>query len=193
LSSNFSIEKQYILDLKRGSYRAFDAIYTMYARRLYAYALKITKSTSGANEIVQDAFVNLWTHRENIVPSDSLQAYLFAITKNVILNKFRKLINSPVFVNYVEYLNDGNILSEEISEKLEFEEFKEKLEEAKTSLSATQIKVFELCKELGYNNAEAAKQLNLSEQTVKNQLSLALKKLRIKLTEHLDLFLIFFM
>lgn len=192
MSSNFSIEKQYILDLKKGSYRAFDALYTMYARRLYAYALKITKSTSDAGEIVQDTFVNLWTHRENIVPSDSLQAYLFAITKNVILNKFRKLINSPVFVNYVEYLNEENISSEETSEKLEFEEFKKKLEDAKTSLSATQVKVFELRKELGYNNAEVAKQLNLSEQTVKNQLSLAMKKLRTKLVEHLNLFLIYF-
>ncbi|HPM11086.1 MAG TPA: RNA polymerase sigma-70 factor [Paludibacter sp.] len=192
MSSNFSIEKQYILDLKKGSYRAFDALYTMYARRLYAYALKITKSTSDANEIVQDTFVNLWTHRENIEPSDSLQAYLFTITKNVILNKFRKLINSPVFVNYVEYLNEENIASEEISEKLEFEEFQRKLEDAKTTLSATQVKVFELRKELGYNNAEVAKQLNLSEQTVKNQLSLALKKLRTKLAEHLSLFFICF-
>jgi RNA polymerase sigma-70 factor (family 1) len=192
LSSNFSIEKQYILDLKKGSYRAFDALYTMYARRLYAYALKITKSTSDASEIVQDTFVNLWTHRENIEPSDSLQAYLFTITKNVILNKFRKLINSPVFVNYVEYLNEENIASEETSEKLEFEEFKKKLEDAKTSLSATQVKVFELRKELGYSNAEDAKQLNLSEQTVKNQLSLALKKLRTKLAEHLSLFFICF-
>ncbi|HOG06165.1 MAG TPA: RNA polymerase sigma-70 factor [Paludibacter sp.] len=192
MSSRLSIEKQYILDLKKGSYRAFDALYTMYARRLYAYALKITKSTSDANEIVQDTFVNLWTHRENIEPSDSLQAYLFTITKNVILNKFRKLINSPVFVNYVEYLNEENIASEEISEKLEFEEFQRKLEDAKTTLSATQVKVFELRKELGYNNAEVAKQLNLSEQTVKNQLSLALKKLRTKLAEHLSLFFICF-
>lgn len=192
MSSNFSIEKQYILDLKKGSYRAFDALYTTYARRLYAYALKITKSTSDASEIVQDTFVNLWTHRENIEPSDSLQAYLFTITKNVILNKFRKLINSPVFVNYVEYLNEENISSEEISKKLEFEEFQKKLKDAKTSLSATQAKVFELRKELGYNNAEVAKQLNLSEQTVKNQLSLALKKLRTKLAEHLSLFFICF-
>lgn len=192
MSSRLSIEKQYILDLKKGSYRAFDALYTMYARRLYAYALKITKSTSDASEIVQDTFVNLWTHRENIEPSDSLQAYLFTITKNVILNKFRKLINSPVFVNYVEYLNEENIASEETSEKLEFEEFKKKLEDAKTSLSATQVKVFELRKELGYSNAEVAKQLNLSEQTVKNQLSLALKKLRTKLAEHLSLFFICF-
>lgn len=108
------------------------------------------------------------------------------------MNKFRKLINSPVFVNYVEYLNEENIASEETSEKLEFEEFKKKLEDAKTSLSATQVKVFELRKELGYSNAEVAKQLNLSEQTVKNQLSLALKKLRTKLAEHLSLFFICF-
>jgi len=98
----------------------------------------------------------------------------------------------PFFVNYVEYLNEENISSEEISKKFEFEEFQKKLKDAKTSLSATQAKVFELRKELGYSNAEVAKQLNLSEQTVKNQLSLALKKLRTKLAEHLSLFFICF-
>ena len=58
-------------------------------------------------------------------------------------------------------------------------------------MSATQVKVFELRKELGYSNAEVAKQLNLSEQTVKNQLSLALKA-QNKLAEHLSLFFICF-
>ncbi|MDD2285058.1 MAG: RNA polymerase sigma-70 factor [Paludibacter sp.] len=188
-----SIEKQYILELNRGSYRAFDALYSIYSRRLYAFALKMTKSHSDAKEIVQDTFVRLWLNRENVLPEDSFQAYLFTIAKNAILNKMRTLINMPVFVDYMEYMNERRLSENNITEAIEMDEFRKKLEQAKESLSETQLKVFELSRELGYSHSEVAQQLNLSEQTVRNQLSLALKTLRKKLADNMVLFAIFFL
>lgn len=188
-----SIEKQYILELNRGSYRAFDALYSLYSRRLYAFALKMTKSHSDAKEIVQDTFVRLWLNRENVLPEDSFQSYLFTIAKNAILNKMRTLINAPVFVDYMEYMNEMHLSEENTTERMDMDEFKNKLEKAKESLSETQKNVFELSKELGLNHSEVAKQLNLSEQTVRNQLSLALKTLRKKLADNAFLFTIFFL
>lgn len=187
-----SIEKQYILELNQGSYRAFDALYSLYSRRLYAYALKLTKSHQDAKEIVQDTFVKLWLNREHVLPSESFQSYLFTISKNTLLNKVRTVINAPVFVDYLTYINDNNLSENNITEELDLDEFRKKLNEAKQSLSDTQLRVFELSKELGYNNAEVASRLNLSEQTVKNQLSLALKTLRKKLADKMDIFTIFF-
>ena len=187
-----SIEKQYILELNQGSYRAFDALYSLYSRRLYAYALKLTKSHQDAKEIVQDTFVKLWLNREHVLPSESFQSYLFTISKNTLLNKVRTVINAPVFVDYLTYINDNNLSENNIAEELDLDEFRKKLNEAKQSLSDTQLRIFELSKELGYNNVEVATRLNLSEQTVKNQLSLALKTLRKKLADKMDIFTIFF-
>lgn len=188
-----SIEKQYILELNRGSYKAFDALYTLYSRRLYAFALKMTKSHSDAKEIVQDAFVRLWLNRENVLPEDSFQSYLFTIAKNAILNKMRTLINTPVFVDYMEFMNEHHLSVDNTAEEMEMDEFRKKLEQAKEILPETQKNVFELSKELGLSHTEIAKQLNLSEQTVRNQLSLALKTLRRKLAENAVLFTIFFL
>lgn len=188
-----SIEKQYILELNRGSYKAFDALYTLYSRRLYAFALKMTKSHSDAKEIVQDTFVRLWLNRENVLPEDSFQSYLFTIARNTILNKMRTLINMPVFVDYMEYMNEHLLSADNTSEGMEMDEFRKKLEQAKETLPETQKNVFELSKELGLSHTEVAKQLNLSEQTVRNQLSLALKTLRKKLAENAVLFTIFFL
>jgi RNA polymerase sigma-70 factor (ECF subfamily) len=188
-----SIEKQYILELNRGSYKAFDALYTLYSRRLYAFALKMTKSHSDAKEIVQDTFVRLWLNRENVLPEDSFQSYLFTIARNTILNKMRTLINMPVFVDYMEYMNEHHLSADNTSEGMEMDEFRKKLEQAKETLPETQKNVFELSKELGLSHTEVAKQLNLSEQTVRNQLSLALKTLRKKLAENAVLFTIFFL
>ena len=188
-----SIEKQYILELNRGSYKAFDALYTLYSRRLYAFALKMTKSHSDAKEIVQDTFVRLWLNRENVLPEDSFQSYLFTIARNTILNKMRTLINMPVFVDYMEYMNEHHLSADNTSEGMEMDEFRKKLEQAKETLPETQKNVFELSKELGLSHTEVAKHLNLSEQTVRNQLSLALKTLRKKLAENTVLFTIFFL
>ncbi|MEA4984262.1 ECF RNA polymerase sigma factor SigL [bioreactor metagenome] len=188
-----SIEKQYILELNRGSYKAFDALYTLYSRRLYAFALKMTKSHLDAKEIVQDTFVRLWLNRENVLPEDSFQSYLFTIARNTILNKMRTLINMPVFVDYMEYMNEHHLSADNTSEGMEMDEFRKKLEQAKETLPETQKNVFELSKELGLSHTEVAKQLNLSEQTVRNQLSLALKTLRKKLAENAVLFTIFFL
>lgn len=188
-----SLEKKYILDLKKGSYRAFDALYTMYAHRLYAFSLKLTKSSSDAKEIVQDSFVKLWLNRENIIPEESFQSYLFTIARNTFLNKMRTLINAPVFVDYLEYMNEKGMSEDTTTQLLDFDEFRLKLETAKKSLSETQLKVFELSKEWALSHSEIAQQLNLSEQTIRNQLSLALKILREKLADKYGLFALFFL
>lgn len=193
MSGFLSLEQQYIHELNGGSYRAFDALYTLYARRLYAFALKMTKSQSDAREIVQDTFVRLWQNRENVLPEESFQAYLFTIARNAIFNKMRNLINSPVFVDYIDYMNEAAVSEDTTTCILEFEEFRLKLEAAKKSLSDTQLKVFELSKEWALSHAEIASQLNLSEQTVKNQLSIALKTLRKKLSDSSGMFTLFFL
>lgn len=193
MSGFLTLEQQYIHELNRGSYRAFDALYTMYSRRLYAFALKLTKSPSDAREIVQDTFVRLWQNRENVLPEESFQAYLFTIARNAIFNKMRSLINSPVFVDYIEYINEAAVSEDSTTSTLEFDEFRSKLEAAKKSLSETQLNVFELSKEWALPHAEIARQLNLSEQTVKNQLSIALKILRKKLSDSAGMFALFFL
>lgn len=40
--------------------KAFDEIYELYARRLFAFCLKYTKSKENAEEIMEDTFVWLW-------------------------------------------------------------------------------------------------------------------------------------
>jgi len=128
-----SIEKQYILELNQGSYRAFDALYSLYSRRLYAYALKLTKSHQDAKEIVQDTFVKLWLNREHVLPSASIQSYLFTITKNTLLNKVRTVVNAPVFVDYLDFINEQRLSENKVVEELDLDDFRKKLNNAKKS------------------------------------------------------------
>jgi RNA polymerase sigma-70 factor (ECF subfamily) len=173
-----------IQSLKAGSYKAFDRIYRMYAKRLYAYSLRFTKSPEDAEEIVQDVFVRLWTDREKIRQEDTLRSLLFIMTRHHVINAFRSRINQPVYEDYVDYINDISV--NDTHHHIEYQEFVMKLKKALKTLSATQQKVITLSRMQQLSNMEIAEKLSLSVQTVKNQLSTGLKLLKEKLSARYD-------
>jgi RNA polymerase sigma-70 factor (ECF subfamily) len=174
-------EAHLISSLKDGSHKAFDSIYRMYARRLYAYSLQFTKSREEAEDIVQDVFVKLWTSREKIRQEDTLRSLLFIMAKHHIINAFHSKINQPVYEEYVNYRAEMSV--DDTHWHLEYQEFVAKLRDAMETLPATQRKVITLSKIQQFSNKEIAEKLSLSEQTVKNSLSMGLNKLKQELGE----------
>lgn len=172
-------EPQLIFSLKNGSYKAFERIYQLYAKRLFAYSMQFTKSQEESEEIVQDVFMRLWTNRTKIRQENTLRSLLYIMTKHYLINAFRTKINQPEFEEYVHYRNELSV--DETSQLLEYEEFIAKFHAILKTLPETQQKVITLSKIEQLTNKEIAEKLSLSEQTVKNQLSLGLKFLKEKL------------
>ncbi len=184
-------EHDLIQDLKRGSHKAFDRIYRMYSKRLYAYSLQFTKSPEESEEIVQEVFIKLWSDRLKIKQDETLRSLLFIMAKHRLINAWRFKVNHPVYEDYVNYLN---VLStEDAHKKLEYNEFLGRFRQIMKMLPLTQQKVIHLSRIKQLSNKEIAEALSLSEQTVKNQLSLGLKALKEKLNKVLLLLLLFFM
>lgn len=169
-------EPQLILSLKNGSYKAFERIYQMYAKRLFAYSLQFTKSQEESEEIVQDVFMRLWTNRAKIRQEDTLRSLLFIMTKHYLINAFRTKINQPEYEEYIQYVNEHSV--DDASYQLEYQEFVTKFRAILKTLPETQQRVITLSKIEQFSNKEIADKLSLSEQTVKNQLSLGLKTLK---------------
>lgn len=185
-----NIELYLIQDLKRGSHKAFDKIYQIYAKRLYAYSLQFTKSPEESEEIVQEVFVKLWSNRMKIKQNETLRSLLFIMAKHHLINAYRFRINHPVYEEYVNYMD---ILStEDAHHKLEYNEFVLRLRKIIKTLPVTQQKVIHLSRLQQLSNKEIAEKLSLSEQTVKNQLSLGLKSLKEKLNKILLLTMLLF-
>lgn len=171
-------ERELIIDLRDGSIKAFKAIYELYARRLYAFCLKYTKSRENAEEIVEDTFVWLWNYRESIKEEEeSLKSLLFIKTRHLLINAYRKVINSPIYEDYMDYL-DHQGMDHAADSPIEYDEFIKQVNDCISQLPAAQQQIIQLSKFEQMGNKEIAEQLNYSEQTVKNQLSLGLKQLR---------------
>jgi RNA polymerase sigma-70 factor (ECF subfamily) len=174
-------EKELIILLKQGSQKAFDSLYQMYAKRLYAYCYQYTKSREETEEIVQDVFMKLWINKSTIRQEDTINSLLFTIARNQLINGYKSRLNSFVFEEYVDYCNQEELSVNDTAHRVEYDDFCRLLDKAMTYLSDTQQKVFDYCKLRQLSNRETAKRLSLQEQTVKNQLSIALKILREKL------------
>ena len=172
-------ESMLIYALKEGSGKAFDSIYRLYAKRLFAYCMQFTKSQEESEEIVQDVFTKLWTNRSKIRQEETLRSLLFIMAKHQLINAFRSKVNQPEYEEFVQYKNEPAV--DDASQQLEYEEFVKKFRTVLKTLPETQQKVITLSKMKQLTNKEIADKLFLSEQTVKNQLSLGLKALKERL------------
>ncbi len=183
-----TIHIELIRKLRKGSHEAFNACYDIYADRLYGFILVHTKSPSIAEDIVQETFLKLWSNKEKLTEEGDFKSMLFTIAGNLIIDAFRKQINKPEFEDYIKYFDNEIVADNSSEEIIYYDEFLEKLTLSKRILTEGQRHIFELSRESGLSNKEIASKLGITEQTVKNHLSAALKTLRTELSKYNYLF-----
>jgi len=185
-------EREHIKELKAGSRDAFNTLYNLYCRRLFSYCYQYIKSKEDTEDIVQDVFVKLWTNRDTIREEDTLVYFLFRIMKNTLINRYRALLNSPVYEEYVTFIHEQAISSSgnKTSETIEYEDFKRSLSSIVQTLPETQAAIvqYKLFHDLSIE--EIADKLQLSEQTIRNQSSLAFKTIRQKIPKQYFIWLL---
>lgn len=111
--------------------------------------------------------------------------------KHYLINAYRKVINSPVYEDYMDYLDHYN--STTADSQLEYDDFVRQLNQMLAKLPKTQQEIIRLSKLEMLNNQEIAEKLNYSEQTVKNQLSMGLKQLRQLISNRTNLMWLLFL
>lgn len=176
--------------LQSGSGVAFKEIYERYAADLINFSASKTFSLEIARDIVHDLFVNLWEKRATLNVDGSLKAYLFASVRYRIIDHIRKNITRESYARMIGELKipaapDGHQL-------LEGKELQESINSALNDLSPRVKEVYLLSREEHLSIPEIAQKLNLSEQTVKNQLTTALNHLRRSIPQLLVLWFVVF-
>jgi len=173
-------EERYVAALKEGSREAFTMLYNLYADRLYSFALVQTKSKQMAEDVVQDTFLKLWNNRTNLNCYGNVQALVFTMARNLIIDAFRRQVANIDIEAYFK-LHEALPSTASPEESLYFNETKEHLEQAKAKLSNKECKIYEMSREQNIPIKKIAQTLNLSPQTVKNYLTSTLKVFRSQL------------
>lgn len=173
-------DEQLVALLKQGDRDAFAEIYKRYAENLAGFAGSKLYSLEDARDLLQDLFVKLWENRANIYITSSLQSWLFASTRHRIIDKIRKNITREEYASMFQSLTAP--YEQNTAEQVAVHELQQTIGKSLDQLPPRVKEIYRLSREQGLSNREIADELNLSEQTVKNQLSAALKHLRKSLS-----------
>lgn len=167
--------------MQQGSRLAFNEIYERFWFKLFSIAAKRINSRDDAKDLVQDLFFSLWMKRHSIVISTSLSAYLFSAIKYKIINNIESRM---VKENYLDSLNKAVIdYDNSTHDTIINSDLEHSLDIGINQLSPKVKEVFVLSRKENLSINEIAERLNLSDQTVKNQISKAIRILRIHLSD----------
>lgn len=183
-------EKSLILSVKAGSEKAYHTLYDMWVSRLYRFVYQYLKSEDATDDVVQETFCRIWTNREKLDPDSSFKAYLFTIAYHFLIKELRRQLNNASMEEFVEY-QYIKVSGDDADKEIDFDQFCQALQKAKSNLSPRQREIFELNKEHNLSVAQIAEQLSIKEQVVRNQLSAALKIIRTELQQYSFILLLF--
>ena len=175
----FDSDKVLLADIANGDSRAFEILYRRYFSKLYGAAYKRLQDKELTEEIVQELFVSLWERRQNL-PIENIESYLFTSVKYLVIAQYKK---NSLFEKYSSTLNLTESDDNFTEQTLAFEELNEAYQQALLTIPERCREVF-LLKRSGLSLREISEKLDISEKTVENQMTKALKMLREALREY---------
>lgn len=173
-------DKELLNQFRQGSKAAFEALYNRYFPRLYQHAFKMLKDQDEAQDLVQELFTSFWVKGKDLDLTTSISSYLYAATRNRVLNLFEHnrvhdhyISSLGEFLSYVEVSVDELVIEKELAEIIEGEV---------RQMPPKMREIFELSRKEDLSHKEIADYLEISDKTVKKQISNALKILRMKIS-----------
>jgi RNA polymerase sigma factor (sigma-70 family) len=167
--------------LRSGDRAALGGLYRLHGRTVYAAAIAVLRSRTDAEEIMQDAFVTLWTRRSSItLVGESVLPWLVTTARYLALNRTRSLARRRT-----DGLDDAaSIESRRRSPEDEvlLGELRTQLDQAIAGLSELDRSIIDLCLTQNLSYKEAAVRLGVSQASIRNRLSRVRARLRATLT-----------
>jgi len=160
--------------IARGEEAAFKNLFELYKAKIYAVALKWTKSSFAAEEITQEVFISIWTSRAKLPAVNDPPAYLYTIIYNKVSRHLKKEANQSRILQQWRAKDFSNETEETIiannSEKF--------ISNVIEQLSPQKKLIYKLNRYYGKSYTEIGETLHLSPHTVKSHLAKAVKIIR---------------
>lgn len=160
--------------LKIDSHEAFVKIFRQYYSNLVHFTARFFPDKSSCEDIVQEAFIKVWTNRKKLESNTSIRSYLISLVQNLALNELR---HRKVKMSYQD-MNHETILSLSPDEHLFYSELSDAYETALAKLEPEVRNTLMLSRQERLKYSEIAQRLNISVRTVESRISKALKFLQ---------------
>jgi RNA polymerase sigma-70 factor (family 1) len=169
-------EIELLEQLQKGDTEAYLALYQRYHVLVYHWALKLVKIPQLAEDLVQDVFLKVWQIRERLNPQQSFPAFIYRIARNKAFNLLKKISSDDDL--RLRVMSELSTTAESAENKLVWQQYEQLLKNAIEQLPQQRQKVFNLCRQQGKTYDEAAAELGISRNTVKEHMVMAVKNIK---------------
>lgn len=167
----------YFTELKHlagGDPAALRYFYIQYAGKITAFAQKLLGNREEAEDLTHSLFLTLWDERENAVHINSMDAYLFRMARNAVMNRLRSRSRD------LDYRRSQDLSDEtpDSGDGNETAAMDTRLMQAIEHLPEPQRSILMMSRFKGMSYDEISHSLNISTHTVHYHISRALRTLR---------------
>ncbi|WP_316820337.1 RNA polymerase sigma-70 factor [Pedobacter gandavensis] len=181
-------EKYILKKIAEGDERSFAELFHWYVKPLAEFVHKLTDSVELTEEIIQDSFIKVWLRRETLPAIDNFSGYLYIMCRNETFLVLKKLAARTV--SHAAFEKEA--VNEMALEGLEnpADEYRKRIELAVDKLPEQQQKVYKMSRYDRLKHEEIARLLELSPETVKKHIQLAVQFIRKDVNGGMDLSII---
>jgi len=151
--------------------KRFNEIYDIYSKKLYNYALWLTRNKDATSDITQVVFVKLWRQEKVFIHNKELEAWLYTVTRNACMDFFRKCSRFTSF--RLKYARETPLYTEEPKETKSIWNMLDTLKEKERTILFLHFRT-------GYSYKKIAEVIDMQESAVRVTAFRALEKLRKK-------------
>lgn len=162
----------------RGEQEAFNDIVTQYSSMMLRTAIMIVGDRDIAEDVVQDALIQVWHHLPELREAGALRSWLMRIVVNQCISFKRKVTRSAAFLRQSQMDQETDMLAQVADDYKGRMERDWDIAHAIGKLPAKQRLVVVLHYYYGMTLPEMAKTLHTSENTLKKRIQAALTNLR---------------
>lgn len=160
-------------EIAAGDEQAFRQVFHAYNAKLYPFVLRLTRSESAAEDIIQEIFLRLWINRSEVARMEYPASWLYKVASNLSLSWLRSKAAEMRRAARMEVCD--SIEADRVTDSLSAKEIQWLIMKAVDRLPPKRQEIYKLSREQGLNHEEIARILQLSPNTIKNQLVSALK------------------
>lgn len=162
---------------------AFNTLFEMLWDPMYTHAASLVMDGSIAKDLVQEVWMDYWQRREE-VEIHNIKSYLYKAIRFKCYNTLRDTKFNQI---QIEAASAVSVTSETELEE-DVMELSRRINQALSELPKRCQEVFRLSRINQVSNKEIAEKLNISQRSVENQLSFALRRLRKEISSVKSLF-----
>jgi RNA polymerase sigma-70 factor (family 1) len=182
ITQDTEILQQLVSRISNGDEKAFEKLYFLFSKKVYHLSRKMSLNHEDAEGIVQEVFLRIWKNRVKLDPELSINAYLIAIVRSLVIKKVKREARFYAYQQYRIPL-EQEICSLGPEDELIFSQFDQLSGEIIHQLPPAQKQIFQLRYLENLSVVEISEQLNLSKRTVENQIYRASHAVREKMAK----------